>query len=210
MSGEALKQEIRKSAEERAKTALAEAKSKAAAILADAEAEAKRILEGRVQDAARRLEQVERSEAAKARMECTKNILGLQSSYVERAFSEAESWVNGLPSRDPGLYRRVMTQFILDASRQLRSTSLVAVVRGADRAMMGDVIRKLGESSSKEEFHSSLSVSAEPLDAKGGVVLHTDDMRGYFVNTFESRFLQAREELRGRVSQTLLGIGEAN
>lgn len=205
MSGEALRQEIRKGAEDRAKKALEEAKVKAAELVADADAEAKRVLSARVQDATRRLEQVERSEEAKARMECTKNLLTLQSRYVEQAFDQAGAFINNLPANDPSLYRKVMTQFILEAARELGGTGLEAVVRKADRAVAEDVVKKIGEDGESGKPGFSCSVSDEPLPAKGGVVLRAKDMRSYFINTFDSRILQSREALRAKVIQTLLG-----
>jgi V/A-type H+/Na+-transporting ATPase subunit E len=194
MSGEALKQEIRKGAEEKAKLTVADAKSKAEQILAEAEGEAKRVLDSRMRDAHRHLEQVERSEAAKARMECTRRILGIQAQYVEQVFKEAEARLSGLSVGGPAQYQHALTDFITEGSRALGGAALVAVVRDADREIVEGIARSSGA-----------SISTEPLESIGGVVIRTKDERSYFVNTFESRLLRAREELRAKVTDTLLG-----
>lgn len=204
MSSEALKQEIRRTAGEKAEKALADAKSEADKILAEAESQAKKITEGRIQDSERLIEQVERSEAAKARMECARNLLSVQSRYVEEAFRQAESRVDSLPSSNPELYKSVLTRFIAEACAQLSGFRLLAVTRDSDRGMVEDIIRRL---KAKEEGGGRAlhcSVSGESLNARGGVIFHTEDMRVYYVNTFESRFLKAREELRAKVAHTML------
>lgn len=205
MSGEALKQEIRRGAEEKAEQALTEAKSQAEQTVAQAESEAKRLLDARMEDAQRRLEQIERSEAAKARMECTRRLLVLQSRYVDQAFSGAESLLNSLPLSDPTRYRNVLTRLIAEAAEDLGGSSLVALVREADRKMVKDVLRDLEESPGTGGRHPKVTISDEPLKASGGVVLRTEDGRSYFVNTFESKLLRAREDLRARVTDMLLG-----
>ena len=205
MSGEALKQEIRKSAEEKAKTVATEAKNKADAILAEAETEAKGVLDGRVRDAERRLEQIERSEGAKARMECTKNILGLESKYIEQAFSEAEARLEQLPTGDPKLYRKILTDFIAEAAGQLGGARFVAIANSSDRKLVEEIVRGSGDGIAVGGRTINCTVSNESLDSKGGIVLRTEDMRSYFINTFESRLLRAREELRARVADVLLG-----
>jgi V/A-type H+/Na+-transporting ATPase subunit E len=194
MSGEALKQEIRKGAEEKAKLTVADAKSKAEQILAEAEGEAKRVLDSRMRDAHRHLEQVERSEAAKARMECTRRILGIQAQYVERAFKDAEARLSRFPAGEQAQYQHALTGFITEGSKALGGAALVAVVRDADREIVEGIARSSGA-----------SISTEPLESIGGVVIRTKDERSYFVNTFESRLLRAREELRAKVTDTLLG-----
>ena len=205
MSGEALKQEIRKGAEERAKQVVVDAKASAEKILADAEVEAKRILDSRTRDARRRLEQVERSEAAKARMECTKRILGLQSQFIEQVFSEAESRLGRMPTSDPAEYRSVLSGLISEAAQELAGASLVAVVREEDRTLVEDILRSPEDGPVAGGQLVRVSLSDEHLKSSGGVLLAAEDGRSYFVNTFESRLLRAREQLRARVTDILLG-----
>jgi len=205
MSGEALKQEIRKGAEEKAALTLTEARSKAEQIMADAEVQAKRLLETRLEAAHRRLEQVERSEAAKARMECTRRVLVLQSRYVDQAFAEAESMLRGIPASDQAGYGNTLRRFIAEAVEALGSSTLVALVRAPDKKLVETVLRSLGGDSGASSPPPKVSISGEPLESMGGIVLLTPDERSYFVNTFESRLLRAREELRAKVTETLLG-----
>jgi V/A-type H+-transporting ATPase subunit E len=202
MSGEALKLEIRKGAQDRANLVLTEAKAKADQILSEASTEAKRTLESRTQDAQRRLEQVERSEAAKARMECTRKVLGLQSKYVEQAFSEAESKLRALPTAEPARYKAALTRFIAEGSDALSGASLMVVVRDADRKLVEGILQTAVGARAER-----ISLSSESLKSSGGIVIKTEDERGYYVNTFESRLLKAREELRAKVTDALLRSG---
>lgn len=201
MSTEALRQDIRRTAGEKAKQLLADATSQANAVLAEAESQAKRITEGRVQDSERLMEQTEKSEGAKARMECTRSLLGLQSRYVEEAFRQAESRVMGLPSGDPALYKRVLTGLVSEACAGLGGSRLVAVARDSDRAIVEDILRGLKASGGRDLV---CSLSAESLKATGGIIVHTEDLREYYVNTFESRFLKSRDETRAKVADALL------
>jgi len=205
MSGEALKQQIRREAEGRAKLTLNEARAKAEQILTEADGGAKSILETRLQDAQRHLGQVERSEVAKARMECTKRILGLQSQFIEQVFSEAESRLGRMPTSDPAEYRSVLSGLISEAAQELAGASLVAVVREEDRTLVEDILRSPEDGPVAGGQLVRVSLSDEHLKSRGGVVLATEDGRGYFVNTFESRLLRAREQLRARVTDILLG-----
>lgn len=204
MSSEALRQEIRRTARERAEKALADAKAEADRVLAEAETQAKRITEGRIQDSERLMDQVERSEAAKARMECARSLLSVQSRYVEEAFRQAESRVNSLPSSNPELYKSVLTTYIAEACAQLSGFRLLVVTRDSDRGLVEDILQRLKAEKESGGRALDCSVSGESLKARGGVILHTEDMRVYYVNTFESRFLKAREELRAKVAATML------
>lgn len=202
MSSEALRQDIRKTASEKAEKVLAEAKAEADRVLAEADVQAKRITEGRVSDSQRLMEQLEKSEGAKARIECSRNLLAVQSRYADEAFREAESLVNVLPTSDPALYRRVLTGFIKQACAELAAPRLLVVARDEDQGTVEEILQAVGREGGGAQ---TLYRSTEPLEARGGVVLHTEDRRVYYVNTIESRLLKAREELRARVVETLLG-----
>jgi vacuolar-type H+-ATPase subunit E/Vma4 len=207
MSGEALRQEIRKTAEERVKQVMADAQAKADQITAEASAEATRILDTKAREAARDLGQVERAEAAKARMECVGRILKVYAQHVDEAFREAEPVVARLPADNPALYKSVLTNFVAEAMEGLGNGRLAAIARDADREIVDGILKSLSASRRTVGGASQCSVSAERLNASGGVVLRTEDKRAYFVNTFESKFLRARDELRAKVEAALAGRG---
>lgn len=195
MSAEALRQEIRKSAEDRALQVLDEAKKKAEAIIQEAEAEAENVLERRVQEANRRIEQSEKFEAAREKMESARKILQLQSSYYEEAFRKAESSVASLPTSDPRLYRRVLTNFIAEALERIETKDdLVAVARDEDTSFVQSI---LDETKVKSQISPTLDSSM------GGVIVHSANLRIYYVNTLESRFAKARDEFRADVVDAL-------
>lgn len=195
MSSETLKQEIRRTAAQNAEKVLADAKAEAARILAEAESQARAITERRVNESQKLLDQGERSEVAKARVEGARNLSTAEARVVEDAFREAESRVSSLPSSDPGRYKSVLTRFIEEAREQLGGATLVVVARGQDRELVNEVLRGLPRGGDLPEC----TMSADSLEARGGVIVHTEDMRVYYVNTFDSRLRRAREELRAKV-----------
>jgi vacuolar-type H+-ATPase subunit E/Vma4 len=202
LSGEALRQEIRKSSEERAMQVLADARKKADAILAEADREAKRLLEQRVGDAKRLVEQAEKFELAKARMECTKSKLRVQSSYFEKAFQEAEERITALPSRDPDIYKKVLANFIVESLESLEEVrdELFLVARDSDKKIIESI---LNEFRSELKTGLNCSISSESLASSGGILLRSKNSRIYFVNTFESRLASARGDLRADVVDAL-------
>lgn len=198
MSGEALRQEIRRTSAEKAGRLLEDAKAQAAAVVAQAESEAKAILDKRADEAQRRAEQIERSEAAKARMECAKMSLDLQSRFVESAFSRAEARLKALPEADPAAYESLLAGLIEEALGRLGEGELTVVAREADRKLVEKILAR-----SPARVRTRATLSNEALDAAGGVVLRSEDRRLYYVSTFESRMLRAREELRAYVVEAL-------
>jgi vacuolar-type H+-ATPase subunit E/Vma4 len=201
LSGEELKQEIKKGAEEKAGQALTEARAKAAVILSNARAEAERIVERRTGEVTKMTEQQEGAEAAKARMECSRKVLGVRSRYVEDAFSAAEQRVGELPSKDPKRYRIILSRLFSEAIEGLGEEGPEAVVRPQDRTVAEGILKELGRRA------KGCTLSEEPLKAKGGVVVRSRDGRVFFVNTFESRFLRSRDEVRAKLEAALLKEG---
>ncbi len=195
----ALKQEIRNTAEAKANELLADARKKAEAILSEAEKEEKKIRERKELDATKRLEQTERFEVAKARMECTRLKLTLLSKYLEGAFEEALSVVNNLPKKDPSLYARTLANYIAQALENLGDSNPIAVSREADRELVGNILKEL-----EARGYPHIPISLESLNCSGGILIHGENMRVYYVNTFESRFLKLEENLRAKVATALL------
>jgi vacuolar-type H+-ATPase subunit E/Vma4 len=207
MSGEALKREIRTEAEEKARKLLADAKESADKMIAEAEGRAREVLAQKLQESARNLDQLERAEEARSRMECSRSILTLQSRYFEEVFEEAEARLKSLPTKDPALYKSVLTNFMLEAAEGLEGAHLLAVVRDEDRTLVEGILKDFLKVRWKDGRKVTFSLSDESLDAAGGMLLHTDDMRTYFVNTFESRLLKTKTEERAKVLDSLQRAG---
>lgn len=201
MSGEALRNEIRKSAEAQAEKILSEARSKAAEALAEAESSARLIHERKGREARARAELEKGSGAARVRLECRKRVLLLRAKYVAEAFARAESLVKGLPESRPDVYARVLKRLIAEGADALGTAELTLVVRAPDRGVAEKGFAATGGTMGGP---GGFRLSDVPLEAAGGVVLHADDRRLYYVNTFESRLRQAQEELRAKVASALL------
>jgi len=201
MSAEALREEIRKSSQDRAREVLTEAKKKADGIVNEAESEANNVLEKRLREAKAQLEQTEKFERAKVKIECTKNLLRLQSSYFEQAFHEAELSANKLSIEDPDLYEKVLSNFIVEAVERIGDTDLEVVARDSDKLIVQRILDDL-RSKSKNSVKCSISQS-ESLQSSGGVIVHSPNMRTYYINTFESRFAKVREDFRADVVEVL-------
>jgi V/A-type H+/Na+-transporting ATPase subunit E len=208
LSAEALRQEIRKTAQERAREALESARVKSEMIIAEADKEAKNLLQSKARDAKKRIEQMRRADEASARMHCTTRLLSLQSRYVEEAFRQAGSKVMSLPTNDPELYETVLKRLTIESFERLGRPHLVAAVRDSDVPLLERILEGLKNDSKSEYSRIDCSISAEPLETSGGILVHTDNMKVYYVNTFESILLSSREALRARVIQTLLNSTE--
>lgn len=203
MSAEALREEIRKSSEDRALQVLTEAKKKADAIIDEAELEARNILEKRVKEAEGKNEQTEKFEIANINMECTKKLLRLRSSYIDHAFHEAEISADRLPWEDLVLYRNVISNFIREALEGIGDVDLVVVARDSDKVLVQSVLDDLRNGSGFSWLKCKVSQTESLQSSSGGIIIHSANMRIYYVNTFESRFAKVKEEFRAEVVEVL-------
>lgn len=201
MSIEALRLEIRKAAEEEAKRILEDAEQKAKSILNDAEQKTKSIIEKKIQETMKKLEEREKVELAIARIDGRKKVLDIKSKYLEAVLKEAENRLNKLPLENPELYKNVLSNFIIEGIKNLEGTKFVIKITQRDRSIINDVISTV---KSKFKENIEITVSPEPLNASGGVVVYTEDMKLYYINTFESRLMKFKSENRGQILDILL------
>ena len=195
MSIEALKAEIKKAAEEESRRILLEAEQKAKTIISEAEQKAKSIMEKRVQETIRKLEEKEKVELAIARIDGKKKDL-------EEVFKEAENRLNKIPIENRELYKKVLSDFIIEGIKNLGGSEFLIKINQRDHEIINDVIEMV-----KRKLHDKkigISVSPEPLNDAGGVIIYTKDMRLYYTNTFESRLMKFKSENRSKVLEILL------
>ncbi len=207
MSIDSLKLEIRKTAEEEAKRILADAEEKAKNILNDAEQKAKNIIERKIQETVKKLEEKEKVELAIARIDGRRKVLDVKSKYLEMVFKEAENRLNKLPLENPELYKNVLSDFIIDGIKNLEGTKFIVKINQRDQAIINDVINLVKAKLGKNYKNIEIKISQEPLNASGGVIIYTEDMRLYYTNTFESRLMKFKSENRGKILDILLRSG---
>jgi vacuolar-type H+-ATPase subunit E/Vma4 len=201
MSIEALRLEIRKAAEEEAKRILEDAEQKAKNMLNEAEQKAKNIIEKKIQETMRKLEEKEKVELAIARIDGKKKVLDIKSKYLENVLKEAENRLNKLPLENPELYKNVLSDFIIEGIKNLEGTKFVIKITPRDQSIINEVINIV---KSKLKKNIEITVSSEFLNASGGVIVYTEDMRLYYINTFESRLMKFKSENRGKILDILL------
>ncbi|MGB9728538.1 MAG: V-type ATP synthase subunit E [Thermoprotei archaeon] len=202
MSIEALRAEIKKAAEEESKRILLEAEQKVKSIISEAEQRAKSIMEKRVQETIRKLEEKERVELAIARIDGKKKVLDIRSKYLEEVFKEAENRLNKIPIENRELYKKVLSDFIIEGIKNLGGSKFLIKINQRDHEIINDVIGMV-----KKKLHDKkveISVSSESLNDAGGVIIYTEDMRLYYTNTFESRLMKFKSENRSKVLEILL------
>jgi vacuolar-type H+-ATPase subunit E/Vma4 len=202
VSIEALRAEIKKAAEEESKRILLEAEQKVKSIISEAEQRAKSIMEKRVQETIRKLEEKERVELAIARIDGKKKVLDIRSKYLEEVFKEAENRLNKIPIENRELYKKVLSDFIIEGIKNLGGSKFLIKINQRDHEIINDVIGMV-----KKKLHDKkveISVSSESLNDAGGVIIYTEDMRLYYTNTFESRLMKFKSENRSKVLEILL------
>lgn len=202
MGIEVLRSEIRKAAEEESKRILFEAEQKAKNIISEAEQKAKNIMEKRIQETTKKLEEKEKVELAIARIDGKKKVLDVKSKYLEETFKEAENRLNRIPTENPELYKKILSDFIIEGIKNLGGSKFLVKINQRDQVIINDVIEMV-----KKKLHNKsldIKVSSETLNASGGVIVYTDDMRLYYTNTFESRLMKFKSENRSKVLEILL------
>jgi vacuolar-type H+-ATPase subunit E/Vma4 len=77
-------------------------------------------------------------------------------------------------------------------------------IRRQDQPIADRILELAEKSLSKSGKNVTLKISPTQMNSLGGVIVHTEDMRQYYVNTFESRLAKTRSENLGKIMETLL------
>ena len=204
MSMEELKSELRRLAEEEAKRIIEEADEESRRILAQAEDEAKKATERRRQETGRKLAEKERVELASARIEARRRISNVKSKYLDQVFIEAENRLKEIANKKTSTYQKAMVNYVAEAVKSLEGNTFMIQIRRQDQPIADRILELAEKSLSKSGKNVTLKISPTQMNSLGGVIVHTEDMRQYYVNTFESRLAKTRSENLGKIMETLL------
>ena len=204
MSMEDLKSEIYRLAEEEAKRIVDNAKEERKRILSQAEEKTKQVIDKKVQETNRKLVEKERIELALARIEARKKVLNIKFKYLDDVFKETENRLREVSDRKPSSYGDILVNYIVEAVNNLEGKKLLVQVNKRDQQIIDDVIDMAKKSLKKSGKNVELKTAPLPIDTTGGVIVYTEDMKQYYVNTFESRLAKIKSENQGKVIEILL------
>jgi len=196
---------------QRRKEILAEAEREAKRIRRAAEEEAKRI-KGEAEKAAkliidRRLRAARERILGEAEMEGRRKLMEAREEMVSRVFEEAtkriENLINDEERRDE--YLEILSKLIAEAVERIGGSEFIISANERDLELLKRNLGKIRRSLPSREL--KLTLSEEPIECLGGVVVESGDRLKVYNNTLDGRLLRARRLLSAKVAERLGVIG---
>jgi len=196
---------------QRRKEILAEAEREARRIRRAAEEEAKRI-KGEAEKAAqliidRRLRAARERILGEAEMEGRRKLMEARGELVSRVFEEAtkriESLINDEERRNE--YLEILSKLIAEAVERIGGSEFIISANERDLELLKRNLGKVRRSLPSREL--KLTLSEEPIECLGGVVVESGDRLKVYNNTLDGRLLRVRRLLSAKVAERLGVIG---
>ena len=196
---------------QRRKEILAEAEREARRIRRAAEEEAKRI-KGEAEKAAkliidRRLRAARERILGEAEMEGRRKLMEAREELVSRVFEEAtkriESLINDEERRNE--YLEILSKLIAEAVERIGGSEFIISANERDLELLKRNLGKVRRSLPSREL--KLTLSEEPIECLGGVVVESGDRLKVYNNTLDGRLLRVRRLLSAKVAERLGVIG---
>ena len=196
---------------QRRKEILAEAEREARRIRRAAEEEAKRI-KGEAEKASkliidRRLRAARERILGEAEMEGRRKLMEAREELVSRVFEEAtkriESLINDEGRRDE--YLEILSKLIAEAVEKIGGSEFIVSANERDLELLKRNLGKIRRSLPSREL--KLTLSEEPIECLGGVVVESGDRLKVYNNTLDGRLLRVRRLLSAKVAERLGVIG---
>jgi len=196
---------------QRRKEILAEAEREARRIRRAAEEEAKRI-KGEAEKAAkliidRRLRAARERILGEAEMEGRRKLMEAREELVSRVFEEAtkriESLINDEERRNE--YLEILSKLIAEAVERIGGSEFIISANERDLELLKRNLGKIRRSLPSREL--KLTLSEEPIECLGGVVVESGDRLKVYNNTLDGRLLRVRRLLSAKVAERLGVIG---
>ncbi len=196
---------------QRRKEILAEAEREAKRIRRAAEEEAKRI-KGEAEKAAkliidRRLRAARERILGEAEMEGRRKLMEAREEMVSRVFEEAtkriENLINDEERRDE--YLEILSKLIAEAVERIGGSEFIISANERDLELLKRNLGKIRRSLPSREL--KLTLSEEPIECLGGVIVESGDRLKVYNNTLDGRLLRARRLLSAKVAERLGVIG---
>jgi len=189
--------ELLKAIEEEAEKRCREAREKAEAeiqrIREEAAEQIKSARDSARQDSRRKLRQEETVLISEAETKVQRELARVKNETLEKVMEAAREKLASFGESDE--YPKVFAELAEEALREL-DENFIATVRSQDKKLAREALERLGA--------RNFDVSADG-DFSGGLIVTARDGRARVVNTFESRFEEAREEAILRVGPDLFG-----
>ena len=205
MGLEELRKEILEEADRKIEDILNEARLEAEKIISDAKRKAESIREAKRNEVINKLEEKRRAELAIAKIEGRRLVYNKKWEYVERVFKEAWRKLMEYKGRD-----EYFDEFIPRAiTHSVKSLGLDEVVIHLNKDDAAHVSRRLSSIVKKVRSdvgrNLSISISRNPIDISGGIIVTDKDEKIYFNLSFDARIKEARDKLTYKVFEILFG-----
>jgi V/A-type H+/Na+-transporting ATPase subunit E len=168
----------------------------------------KKAAEEREAKAMRELDEAAASQkalaAAQSQAEAERRKLAFRQGLVERLLTESLSRLRDMPRDDA--YFAIVARLVDEAadSMPVKEAGLQCSARDRDfLAADGRFGRMASEVRSRRGL--TLTLSNQPIEAAGGVVLMSPDGKVSYYNTFDEIAYRRRSELKGLIAQELFG-----
>lgn len=201
---ENLKSQIKFMQEIEAKEAIEEAEEQAKLIIKNAEEEAERIKKQKTKEILEELQEKEASDMQISVLNQKRRISNVRYQLIDKVFSEAVATLEKISNNLEPRYKTSLKKLILEAAKRIQGSELEILVNSRDRKFLEGKLNELRRTISKEKnMPIVLKISEEELNAQGGVIVRDKDRRQIFNNTFEARLAEARQEMIGKISESL-------
>lgn len=201
---ENLKSQIKFMQEIEAKEAIEEAEEQAKLIIKNAEEEAERIKKQKTKEILEELQEKEASDMQISVLNQKRRISNVRYQLIDKVFSEAVVTLEKISNNLEPEYKTSLKKLILEAAKRIQGYELEILVNSRDRKFLEGKLNELRRTISKEKnMPIVLKISEEELNAQGGVIVRDKDRRQIFNNTFEARLAEARQEMIGKISESL-------
>lgn len=187
-----------------AKEAIEEAEEQAKLIIKNAEEEAERIKKQKTKEILEELQEKEASDMQISVLNQKRRISNVRYQLIDKVFSEAVATLEKISNNLEPRYKTSLKKLILEAAKRIQGSELEILVNSRDRKFLEGKLSELRRTISKEKnMPIVLKISEEELNAQGGVIVRDKDRRQIFNNTFEARLAEARQEMIGKISESL-------
>lgn len=207
---ENLKAQIKFMQEIEAKETIEEAEEQARLIVKNAEEEAERIKKQKTKEILEELQEKETSDMQIAVLDQERRLSNVRSQLIEKVFSQAVATLEKISNNLEQRYKTSLRKLIIEAAKRIQGSELEIQVNSRDRKFLEGKLDELKKAISKEkDLPIVLKISEEQLNVQGGVIVRDKNGRQIFNNTVEARLTEARQEMIGRISESLFeGLDE--
>lgn len=208
MGVEELRREILEEAERKVSEIIAEARAEARRIIEDAEKKAEEVRRNRELEVRKRMEDKLRSELSLARIDGKKLIINTRWELVDEAFKRA--WDRLMEFRETDkYYNEFLPKMIAYGASSMGVNEVRLHLNSDDAKRVKGIVKKLGKDVAKYVGKPiKLSISDNPINIRGGVLISDVEEKVYFNASFEALFNRAKEELAPAVFEILFGGGK--